>query len=210
MLRAIVAFVVTFGLMAAILGAICVALTWSLYSIRLLVLPELLGWLAGIVGIVVMMSLLASGWVAAGSALFKGLPLSRYLWSAVALVLSFCALYIALELWFGAPQRALMDAARDAISRDGFSISRGLVDQLGLLSLLLFPIFLITGLIDLLCLPFVPWFDAAVHRQAALLLGYGIGLGITSAIPWAAVALWQQRRHEAARQTEAETARALE
>lgn len=149
----------------------------------------------GLGGTVFCLSLFVS-FVAAFAVLpLKGLSFKSLLWPLTVMVLSFCGSYIVVDLLLGSPQQALLDAIQASIYSDGFAISKRLSKQLGWLSFILFPLFLLTGLLDLLLLPFVPFFNRAVQVQALLMAGYGVLMLIVSAIP-ASITGWWVAKHQ--------------
>lgn len=144
----------------------------------------------GLCGAILCLSLLVSLLSAIALLPLKGLSFKRLVWPLTVMVLAFCLSYITVDLWMGSPQQALLDAIAASIQSDGFAISKGLARDLGWLSLPLFFLFIFTGLLDLICLPFVPLFNHAVQVQALLLMGYGVVMLIVSAIPAGLTGLW--------------------
>lgn len=149
----------------------------------------------GLGGTVFCLSLFVSLVAAFAVIPLKGLSFKRLLWPLTVMVLSFCLSYIAVDLLMGSPQQALLDAIQASIYSDGFAISKGLGRRLRWMSFILFPLFILTGLLDLLLLPFVPFFNRAVQVQGLLMVGYGVLMLIISAIP-ACVTGWWLAKHQ--------------
>lgn len=102
--------------------------------------------------------------------------------------------------WIGQGFQQVGQAAKDAWSEYAFSITSELWDEYGWASLLLFPVLIVTVVIDIVLLPFIPLIWPAfwghlllllLRGQALLLGGAVVGCGVT--LPW----LWPRWKRRA-------------
>ena len=124
----------------------------------------------------------------------------RLMLLVLSVIICFCSLYLIGDVLLDSPQDQLFAAIEKSYRDDSFFISAALARDLGWVSILVFPIFLLTGILDLLCLPFLPFFNEGVHAQFLESSVSLVGILFFSFIPGVAFAypmmLYFQRKEE--------------